>query len=296
MNENGFDPAASYDPSVCCYCGATAYSRVISGPTVPILACAKCGLMRRGWLSRPTMSGIDYAAGEARFLRQTIEKQEAQLKDFLQISDRLLELLPNKGELLEIGCATGTTLNGFRQKGWRVTGIEPEQWTSGIARSKYGLNVISAPFQEAGLITEAFDVVMLLHVIEHLADPFRALCDIAKLLRPAGYLVLETPRYDTFAFRILRGRERSVIPDHLHYFTRSSMLAMCRDAGYRACRVEAVGRTLTLDKLCFYLAKFTGSRQATKWIAGFSDYLHLNEIRVHINLHDMMRLYLQKQN
>jgi 2-polyprenyl-3-methyl-5-hydroxy-6-metoxy-1,4-benzoquinol methylase len=253
--------------------------------------------MRQGWVSesvKSTLIFIDYAGGIDRFRRQKAEKETAQKGDFSRISDRLEQLLPEKGRLLEIGCAMGTTLNAFREKGWQVQGVEPEKHSAEIARSEYGLNVISVPFQEAGLPKDSFDAILLLHVIEHVCDPFKALCDIRTLVRPGGYLVLETPRYDTLTFRILRGRERSVIHDHLHYFTRKSILAMCRDAGFEAKRVEAVGRTVTLDRLSFYFTKLLRSQRATEAITRLSDFLHLNSVRVHINLHDMMRLYLKK--
>ena len=298
MDDVIFDPSTSYDPAVCSYCRSSAYSNVVSGPTVPIIACTNCGLMRQGWVAESVKNSpifIDYAGGVERFTRQRAEKEAAHQGDFLKISDRLEEFLPNKGRFLEIGCAMGTTLNGFREKGWRVLGVEPEKWTSEIAKNKYGLDVICAPFQEAGLAKESFDAILLLHVIEHVSDPFNSLCDIADLIRPGGYLVMETPRYDTLMFKLLRGRERSVIPQHLHYFTRKTMQAMCRDAGFEVTRLEAVGRTVTLDRLSFYLAKFIGSRRATKVLTDLSDLLHLNKIRVHINLHDMMRLYLRKK-
>ena len=38
---------------------------------------------------------------------------------------------------------------------------------------------------------------------------------------------------------------------------------MCGDAGFGAIKVEAVGRTVTLDRLSFYLAKFLRSKGAT---------------------------------
>jgi 2-polyprenyl-3-methyl-5-hydroxy-6-metoxy-1,4-benzoquinol methylase len=255
--------------------------------------------MRLGWVSESVKNStafIDYAGGIERFRRQKTEKELAHSADFLKISDRLEEYLPNKGRLLEIGCGMGTPLDGFRQKGWQVLGVEPDPWTSEQARSRFGLDVICAPFQEAGLVKETFDVILLLHVIEHLSDPFTALRQIANLIRPGGFLVLETPRYDTLMFHLLRGRERSVISEHLHYFTRKSMLSMCRDVGLEARRVEAVGRTVTLDRLSFYFAKLLKFQRLTKMITALSDFLRLNKMRVHINLHDMMRLYLQKHS
>ena len=297
ITDAGFDPGASYDPTNCSRCGSAEYTTIVSGPTVPIIKCSSCGLMRQGWVSESVKRSrifVDYAGGMNRFKKQKAEKEAAQQSDFLKIADVLQTFLPNKGKVLEIGCAMGTTLIGFREHGWQVTGVEPEVWCAEIARKRFGLEVISSPFQEAGLPKELFDAVLLLHVIEHVCDPLQALRDIRELVRPGGYLVLETPRYDTLTFRVLRGRERSVIPDHLHYFTRESMLDMCREAGFAAQRVDAVGRTVTLDRLSFYLAKLSRSQRAARAITRLSDSMHLSDIRVHINLHDMMRLYLRR--
>ena len=270
MDDVAFDPSASYDPAVCSYCGSDSHRTIVSGPTVPIIACNKCGLMRQGWVAESVKSKpifIDYAGGVERFWRQKAEKEEAHKGDFLKIADRLEQFLPNKGKLLEIGCAMGTTLNGFQKRGWEVLGVEPEKWSADIARSKYGLEVICAPFQEAGLAKDSFDAIILLHVIEHVPNPFRALCDMIDFIRPGGYLVLETPRYDTPTFKILSGRERSVIADHLHYFTRKSMLMICRDAGFEVAKMEAVGRTVTVDRLVFYLSKSSCARRAPRGLS-----------------------------
>ena len=74
------------------------------------------------------------------------------------------------------------------------------------------------------------------------------------------------------------------------------MLAICRDLGFEVKRVEAVGRTVTLDRLCFYATKLLKSARLATMMNSVSDFLHLNKVRVHINLHDMMRLYLQKRD
>ena len=144
----------SYDPKVCCYCGSNEYSTVVFGPTVPVIRCTGCGLMRQGWVSEAVKNNnwfVDFAGGMERFRRQKAEKEAAHTVDFLRISDRLEQYVSPKGRLLEIGCGMGTTLNGFRERGWNVTGVEPEPWSCEQARSKYDLEVICAPFQEARL-------------------------------------------------------------------------------------------------------------------------------------------------
>ena len=45
----------------------------------------------------------------------------------------------------------------------------------------------------AGQRSEAYDVVVLLHVIEHLFDPLAALRDIARWVKPGGLIIAGTP-------------------------------------------------------------------------------------------------------
>jgi 2-polyprenyl-3-methyl-5-hydroxy-6-metoxy-1,4-benzoquinol methylase len=284
-----------YNPGICCYCGSDKFSIVVTGPVVPVIACAECGLMRQGFSSTAgTWSIVSYAGGKERFYRQREDKEVLQVKDYLKMLPQLEKLVPQKGHLLEIGCAMGTLLNEIRKRGWNVTGIEPEEWTCELARKNYGLRVINSTFQEAGIEDSYFDAVLMLHVIEHLPNPAKGLLQIARMIRPDGYLVVETPRYDTLWFKLLRGRERSVIPGHLYYFTRQTIQALARKSGFEVVQFESVGRTVTINRLCFYAAKFLNSNRATNILTSLSDALRLNKVRVHINLHDMMRLYLRK--
>jgi 2-polyprenyl-3-methyl-5-hydroxy-6-metoxy-1,4-benzoquinol methylase len=239
-------------------------------------------------------SFIGFAGNQERFYRQRQDKERIQVRDYLKIIGQMAKYIPQKGSLLEVGCATGTILNEFRQAGWNVTGVEPEKWTCEEAHTKYGLNVVNATFQEAGFDKESYDAIIMLHVIEHLPDPCKGLQYLANLLKPGGMFVIETPRYDTIAFKLLRGRERSVCPGHLYYFTRKTLQTVARKAELEQIELQSVGRTVTLDRLGFYAAKLLNTRFTTKTIVGLSDLLRLNKVYLHINLHDMMRVYLRK--
>jgi len=284
-----------YDPAICCNCGSKRCSMVASGPVIPLVVCTECGLMRQGFSSgTQTRPFVSYAGGKERFFQQRKDKEAAQVIDFLKIIPQLEKHMPEKGRLLEIGCAMGTLLNEIRKLGWKVVGVEPEEWTCELARNKYKLDVINSTFQEADLEKASFDVVLLLHVIEHLPDPSKGLSQIARLIRPGGFLVLETPRFDTLWFKLLKGRERSVIDGHYYYFTRETIRALAHKSGLEVVQLDLVGRTVTLDRLCFYAAKFLNSDHATNVLTSLSNSLRLNKVRIHINLHDMMRLYLRK--
>ncbi|MHC4593980.1 MAG: class I SAM-dependent methyltransferase [Planctomycetota bacterium] len=286
---------AQYNPAICCHCGSDKYSLVTAGPIVPMIACAECGLMRQGFLPGTQAQPLEaYAGGKDQYCQQRKDKEAVQVVDYLKIADQLGKFMPEKGRLLEIGCAMGMTLNAFRELEWKVTGVEPEEWSCRLARDKYELDVINSTFQEADLKESSFDVVLLLHVIEHLPNPAKGLSQIARIIRPGGFLVLETPRYDTLWFKLLKGRERSVILGHIYYFTRKTMQALACMSGFEVVQLDSVGRTVTLDRLCYYAAKFLNHDRTTSAIAFLSKTLRLNKMSLHINLHDMMRLYLRK--
>lgn len=285
-----------YNPSVCCYCGSREYRLVTGGPIIPVVACAECGLMRQGFRSgENVIPYVDYAGGCDRCMRQHDEMNNLHKYDYLKIMPQIEKFIPRKGRLLEIGCQCGDFLNEVQKLGWKVTGIDSWGDACEIARSRYGLDIIHSSFQEANIADASFDVVVLLNVIEHLLDPAEGFVQIARMIRPGGLLVLETPRYDTLSFKLLKGRERSVVMDHKYFFTRKTIQALATSKSqFEVLQLDSVGRTVTLDRLCFHAAKFLHSGRAGKALAGLSNALRLNKVHVHVNLHDMMRLYLRK--
>ncbi len=285
-----------FKPEICYQCGSRDYKVIASGPIVPVISCSQCGLMRQGPRNpeQKSFSLESCAGGDERYIEQRLEKELTQLVDYVKVLPKLEEILPAKGKLLEVGCSTGLLLDKIRKAGWNAFGVEPNDWAYKLAEEKHGQNVVNAFFQDAGYANETFDAVVMLHVIEHIPNPVKALAQLNKLVRPGGILVMETPRYDTVWFNFLKGRERSVIPGHLYYFTRKSLTEMASKAGFELIELDSVGRTLTLDRLCYSISKVSNSKIVSRVLTKLSDTLHLNKAKIHINLHDMMRLYLRK--
>ena len=285
-----------YDPQICYQCGARDYKVIARGPVVPVISCTQCGLMRQGpgIQDHESFSLQSCAGGSDRYTEQRLEKETTQLVDYVSLIPKLENYHPDKGKLLEIGCSTGLLLKEIRKKGWDACGVEPDEWAYNLAKEKHGLDVVNTYFQDAGYAEETFDAVVMLHVIEHIPNPIKALSQLNTIIKPGGVLVMETPRYDTIWFKMLKGRERSVIPGHLYYFSRKSLTEMASKAGFELLELDSVGRTLTLDRLCYSISKVANSKVISRVLTTLSDTLHLNKAKVHINLHDMMRLYLRK--
>ena len=90
----------------------------------------------------------------------------------------------------------------------------------------------------------------MLHVIEHLPDPLATLREINRVLKPRGYLVLETPRYDSLMYKVLGRRERSLRCDgHIYFYTTDTLRRTYEAANFELVQLDYVGRSLTFDRL-----------------------------------------------
>ncbi|GAB2749609.1 class I SAM-dependent methyltransferase [Streptomyces bullii] len=109
-------------------------------------------------------------------------------------ADRLRSWLPARpGDVLDVGCGTGSLSLLAAEQGHRVTGVDlaPNM----VARAREKLAGRDAVFLIGDAAAppvgkERFDVVLVRHVLWTLPDPARVLRHWRGLLRPAGRLVL----------------------------------------------------------------------------------------------------------
>jgi hypothetical protein len=93
-------------------------------------------------------------------------------------------------------------------------------------------NIQQCILQEASL-KGGFDMVTIWDVLEHVTSPTEFLRSAAAQLRPGGYLVLNVPRIDSMASRLLKGRWPVLLAEHLCYFTVPSLSACGEAASLR---------------------------------------------------------------
>lgn len=99
--------------------------------------------------------------------------------------------------LIDVGCGAGLAAEAFARRGAAVTGIDASAEAIAAARlhaEQGGLAIdyrIAAP-EDLAAEGAAFDVVVALEVIEHVADRAAFLAALASLTRPGGLVVLST--------------------------------------------------------------------------------------------------------
>jgi 2-polyprenyl-3-methyl-5-hydroxy-6-metoxy-1,4-benzoquinol methylase len=96
---------------------------------------------------------------------------------------------PSGAKVLDVGCGDGQFLDRFQDHGWKTYGIEPSTTVAFLRHV-----ALEAPPQD-----QSFDLVLVRHVLEHLADPLSLLRQITGAVRPRGALFISVPRLDTLA-------------------------------------------------------------------------------------------------
>ena len=284
----------------CNLCGADDYTIVFPKGYAQlhrIVRCNQCSLMYANPQESVDADTFDDPAqqpnldtpGYARYL----EKQHVQVSDNLRVLDKLNQLFPQRGKLLEIGSYLGIFLDRIRASGWDVTGLEPVAFPAKYSREKFGLNIIQDILPNAKLPDASFDAVIMLHVIEHLPDPAGTMRQIRRIMKPGGVLVVETPRFDSLMFKLLGRRERSLsnCDGHIYFFTVPSLSRLLARNGFEVIRTDLVGRTLTADRLLYNVGVVSRSRAVSRLMDRVGAVPPIQKLRMHVNLRDMQRLY-----
>jgi len=261
-----------------------------------ILKCKNCGLMyANNTKGVSDIKNLESAGRGVEITKQYMKKQQIQINDYKEIDREIMSRIRRRASILEIGANIGILLNYFKGKGYSVCGIEPNVWCANFARKKFGLNVYASDLIAAKFNRESFDAVVMLHVIEHLQNPNVELKEIHRILKDGGYLVVETPSFDSLSFKLLRHRERSIrCTGHLFFFTLSTLKLLLEKNGFQVKKLEYVGRTLSLERLLHNLGIVSGSARLKVWVDHIAEKLGFAKYTVKINIGDMQRIYAMK--
>ncbi len=254
----------------CPVCGSTSYSVYLKGDgarlaagafgssltelaTGTILRCGECGI---GFSQhRPA----DEELGQL-YREMDIAMYQAEGEGRRRTARRHLEIVSahsDGGRLLDVGCASGVFLDRARSAGWDVTGVKPSPPLYQLARDLLDGRgkVLPLTLQEAELGSRRFDAITLWDVLEHVADPVSFLAQCRSLLKPDGFIFANVPDLESGSARLLGRRWPLLLPEHLNYFTRSSLTRCAQKAGLEVVRFGRRPASFTLSYILYLVGQ-----------------------------------------
>lgn len=197
-------------------------------------------------------------------------------------------LVAPPGTVLDIGCGGGATGRLVKEKfpGTRVIGIEINPRAAEHAR-QYLDHVICAAIDDIDLARavpgEKVSTVLLLDVLEHLYDPWRALARIRGWLAPGTRVLASVPNIRNLAVldELAAGRfqyaENGVLDvTHVRFFTRGELQRMFEETGFRVVNLEPLTQPETVDALV--LNRRPGRLDTRHLTIGFRDQDDLEDL------------------
>ena len=218
--------------------------------TVPdafqVVACCGCGV----WLLDPRPSDreiarlypenyqpyhFDQLPAPVRWARDRVQQRKVKV---------VRRLAPAGARIVDVGCGGGALLHLLRRFGqpdWQLVGWDfPGPHLQRVASA--GFETVSAAIEAGALPDSSVDVFLMNQVLEHFARPAEVLAVLARILRPGGKLIIETPSIEGLDARWFSDRHWGGFhfPRHLVLFHARALRALVARLGFDSDPAQAL--------------------------------------------------------
>jgi 2-polyprenyl-3-methyl-5-hydroxy-6-metoxy-1,4-benzoquinol methylase len=204
------------------------------GNPLPVTCCKGCGLTYVDPI--PTQPELAQFYAE-RYRLEYKQASQPRLKHIYRAGRVALDrlriaalLAAPPARVLDCGAGGGEFSYLMTSRGYRLTGIEPNDGYREFARREYGVDLRPGTLDDVSFDAGEFDLVTIFHVLEHVRDPGQALTRLAGWLKPGGHLYIEVPNALTEVSSPSNLYHRA----HLYYFAPQPLVALAQRAGLRA--------------------------------------------------------------
>ncbi len=207
-----------------------------------IVRCPSCGLVFRAELPdeqalsriydenyfRDRLDAVD-RHGYADYVRDAPLHRASALRRLRLLNGRL----PQRGRLLDVGCAAGFFVDEARRAGWEASGIDVSEAMVDWARTELRVPVVCTTFARAEVEPAPLDAITMWDYIEHSIEPRKDLAKAREHLRPGGIVALSTGDIGTLSARLAGRRWHLLTPEHHNFFFATGTLRrLLRETGF----------------------------------------------------------------
>ena len=252
------------------------------GVTLALWRCDDCGFIYadRGEVENLTelyaaLEDPDYLEGE--------ESRARQMRWLLELAR---ELHPEARSGLDIGAASGLLVSEARATGLEMVGVEPSRSLVEAAQRDRGVDLLQGVYPHPELEGRVFDLVFLVDVIEHVADPLALLEACRQALAPGGRALVVTPDIGSPTARVLGHRWWHLRLAHVGYFNSQSFGTAAARAGLRVLNETRARWFFPVG----YLARRVEQYLPVRWLNNLVEATPLVRrsfgVEIPLNLHD----------
>lgn len=170
-------------------------------------------------------SGSDFASMRKKFKEWTM-KHADMYWDMMQECEHVLDIGSGYGFLEE-------ELNARNNKKFEIEGIEIGQFRldNYVGGSVHKINILNDQVPDD--LKEKFDLVILLHTLEHINSPVDFLASVKPFLKKGGRVVVEVPNLDSILCELSpEYKEFFYLYEHVSYFTQKTLALVLEKAGF----------------------------------------------------------------
>lgn len=134
---------------------------------------------------------------------------------------------PVEGTLLDIGCGNGNFLNSFSRlcPYWALSGLEfDEKNRCTIEEIPHVETFYTCDLKD---VSGRFDMISMIHCLEHMVDPVRYLQQVKEKLNSKGFVLIEIPDHTQNPFDL-------VVADHCTHFDVNTIQSLLENSGFEA--------------------------------------------------------------
>lgn len=214
---------------LCLGCGSIKNNLLFKSESYTLMQCAECCLV---W-KQVEGAGAELSKKVNEELFSNVDKRVNVKANKKMAAERMkfLSRFIKKGNLLEIGCATGEFLEEASSKGLKASGVDMSKTYVEYAQKK-GLDVFCGRIEDTPK-DKGYDVVAMFHLIEHILHPLQFLNEVSKIIKKDGLLYIITPNIKSSTNKLF-GYKHSVYqhPDHYLFYSEKTLRDILSKCGF----------------------------------------------------------------
>jgi len=140
-----------------------------------------------------------------------------------------------KKSILDFGCGKGYFLYFLKKLGYKkLFGVETSTSRAAFSKELINLEISSEIYTGGKILEKTFDFISLIHVLEHIEDPFDFLdIMLEDAVNKNGVIFIEVPNIISFASKISKKTWAHFTPHfHVNHFTPLSFINYCKKNKY----------------------------------------------------------------